>query len=323
MLLALLAVLSAVVVAGMVRAGAIDHPVERSSHTSPTPKGGGVGIVVCVAAGIVISHPEGRADVVLVAAATLLAVASFLDDVLQLPFWLKLGAQLTAAMIILSAGQSAASVAIPGAGIVPLGFAAPVLGLGWLLFTTNATNFMDGLNGLAAGSVATGCLVLVITAGTHAAWPEALVVAGVAGFLPFNYPAARIFMGDVGSQFLGFLIAALALRHAGDPRLSMILPLSLSPMLFDVAFTLLRRWRRGDRLTQPHRGHLYQLAQRTRVPAWLVTLLYCGMAGWGGVCGAQWSAGRNAAWLAAAFLPFIAWGVAIVWRANRAKLEIW
>ena len=323
MLLALLPVLSAIVVAGMVRVGAIDHPVERSSHSVPTPKGGGVGIVACVLAGIAISHPGGRADIILGAAALLLAVASYLDDVLHWPFWLKLGAQVTAAIIIVAAGMAAPALALPGAGYLGLGMAAPAFAVCWLLFTTNATNFMDGLNGLAAGSVAVGCLVLVYAAGAQTAWPEALIVAGVAGFLPFNFPAARIFMGDVGSQFLGFLAASLALRHAGEPRLSMILPLSLSPMLFDVAFTLLRRWRRGDRLTHPHRGHLYQLAQRTGVPAWRVTLLYWGMGAWAGYCGVQWPVRGMPGWLVAAILPFIAWGGVVMWWAHRARLKVW
>ncbi len=198
-----------------------------------------------------------------------------------------------------------------------------MLGLGWILFTTNATNFMDGLNGLAAGSAAVACLAFALAAGGAAAWPAWLVVAGVVGFLPFNYPAARIFMGDVGSQFLGFVLAGLALRHAGTPRLSAILPLGLSPLLLDAAFTLLRRARAGARLTEAHRGHLYQVAQRAGMPAWAVSAAYWAMAGWAGGCGVAWGAGGDAVWLGAALMPFGVWGVWVARFARRAGLGAW
>jgi UDP-GlcNAc:undecaprenyl-phosphate GlcNAc-1-phosphate transferase len=348
MLLALLAACSASIVAVMVRVGALDHPVARSSHTAPTPKGGGVGIAAAFVLGIALVHPGGAADIILAAAAACLAIASFADDVLQWPFWLKLAAQIAGSVAILAAGLAPHSLAIPGFGLLPLGVLAPAFALAWLLFVTNAVNFMDGLNGLAAGSAAAGCLVLASLAGPGTAWPEAVIVAAVAGFLPFNYPAARIFMGDVGSQFLGFLLAGLALRHAGDRNVSAILPLSLSPMLIDVAFTLLRRARAGERLTQAHRGHLYQVAQRAGVPAWLVTAIYWAMAGWGGWCGAKLNAASlnaaelhanitasghtvrwlNAAWLIAAWLiaafgPFAVWAAYVRARAGRAGLRNW
>jgi UDP-GlcNAc:undecaprenyl-phosphate GlcNAc-1-phosphate transferase len=327
MLLVLLSACAALIVAFMVQVGAIDHPVARSSHTTPTPKGGGVGIVSAFAIGIAWVHPSGTADTMLAGLAIGLAAASYLDDVRQWPFWLKLAAQIAASVGLVAAGLAPRALAFPGIGDVPLGLLAPAVSLGWLLFTTNAVNFMDGLNGLAAGSAATGCLVLVLHAGIRAAWPEAVILAAVAGFLPFNYPTARIFMGDVGSQFLGFVLAALALRHAGDSHLSAILPLSLSPMLLDVAVTLLRRWRGGERLTQAHRGHLYQVAQRSGVPAWLVSALYWGMAAWAGWCGvpmshdtAPWS---TALWLSAAAAPFAAWGIFVSVNSRRAGLQKW
>jgi UDP-GlcNAc:undecaprenyl-phosphate GlcNAc-1-phosphate transferase len=328
MLLVVLAACSALIVALMVRIGALDHPVARSSHTMPTPKGGGVGMVVAFALGMALVHQAGGRDAILASAAIGLAIASYLDDVLQWPFWVKLAAQLGAALLIVASGLAPHGLFIPGIGPVALGLLAPAVACGWLLFTTNAVNFMDGLNGLAAGSAAVGCLVIVVRAGAIAAWPEAVILAAVAGFLPFNYPAARIFMGDVGSQFLGFLLAALALRHAGDPALSSVLPLSLSPMLLDVAFTLLRRWRGGARLTQAHRGHLYQVAQRSGVPAWLVSALCWAMAGWAGWCGLEMNAhatqpGSAALWLAMAIAPFAIWVAFVFAKARQANLQNW
>ncbi len=320
MLLIALCLLSAVIVAAMCRLGTLDHPVERSSHSRPTPKGGGIGILACFTAGMLLAPVHLRGDWVLLAACLGLATASYLDDVRQWPFWPKLAAQIAASIAVLAGGFALTGVAIPGVPIVALGALAIPAVLIWLLFTVNAVNFMDGLNGLAAGSAAAGCLVLAWASPLALAWPEHLIVAGVAGFLPFNYPRARIFMGDVGSQFLGLVLASLALRHAADPALAWILPLSLSPLLIDAAFTLCRRLVAGERLTQPHRGHLYQVAQRAGTPAWLVSAIYWAMSGWGGWCGNRWAMDRSAAWLLAALLPFPVWAIYAAARARSVRL---
>ena len=97
--------------------------------------------------------------------------------------------------------------------------------------------------------------------------PSLLLAAGIAGFLPFNFPRARIFMGDVGSQFCGFMLAVLAVvasRFEGLQMSFLLVPMLLSGVLFDVGFTLVRRAVAGERVTAPHRGHLYQVAQRVR-----------------------------------------------------------
>ncbi len=319
MLLLLLAALSAAIVAIMVRVGAIDHPVARSSHTTPTPKGGGVGIAVAFAVGMACAHPGGWRDGVLTGAALGLAAVSYMDDVRHWPFWCKLAAQFAAALAIIATGQAPHAVALPGLGIIKLGLAGPVLALGWLLFVTNATNFMDGLNGLAAGSVAVACLGLALVGGC---WPAWLVAAGVAGFLPFNYPRARIFMGDVGSQFLGFVAGALALRYAAAPALSVVIPLGLLPLLLDAAVTLVRRWWRGDRLTEAHRSHCYQVANRAGMPAVQIAAIYWLMAAWGVACGIA-AARISPVWLLAAIVPFLGWWGTVARRASQAEIVNW
>jgi UDP-GlcNAc:undecaprenyl-phosphate GlcNAc-1-phosphate transferase len=114
-----------------------------------------------------------------------------------------------------------------------------------------------------------------------------LLASGVAGFLPFNFPQARIFMGDVGSQFCGFMLAVLAVvasRFDGVELSFLLVPMLLSGVLFDVAFTLVRRALQGEAVTQPHRGHLYQVAQRSGLPGVMVTLVHWGFAFFGGAC---------------------------------------
>ncbi len=313
-----LSALSAAIVALMCRLGALDHPVERSSHTHPTPKGGGVGILACFAAGMAVAPSHLPGDGTLTASCLFLGIAGHLDDVRQWPFWPKLVAQIGASLAILAAGLAPHAMALPGIAWVPLSALALPTTLIWLLFTVNAVNFMDGLNGLAAGSAALGCLVVACNADAAASWPERFIVAGVLGFLPFNYPRARIFMGDVGSQFLGLAVAALALRHASDDRLAWVLPFSLAPMLLDAAFTLCRRLLAGERLTQAHRGHLYQVAQRAGVPAWLVSAIYWALAGWGGWCGLEWQVSRNIWWPAMAIVPVLGWFLYAAHRTRQA-----
>ena len=328
----------------MVRVGALDHPVERSSHTVPTPKGGGVGIVAAmVLGGLWFGHAAGSAAMAVPLAALFLGVISYLDDLYNWPFLAKLAAQVAAAAGFMAAGGVVRSLNLPPFGVVDLGIAGPVLTLGWILFVTNAVNFMDGLNGLASGSVALAGLAFLVTAPASMGVLALPLVAGIAGFLPFNYPSARIFMGDVGSQPAGFAVSALVVLGAsGGPQQGALMlvavPLVLLPMLADVAFTLVRRARSGARLTQAHRSHLYQVANRAGMPAWRVTLIYWGMAAGCGALG-LWASGAAmasfasgtagagviilAASGAAALTGFGLWALYVARRAARAGITVW
>ena len=295
---ACLALLSAAAVWGMTRVGAIDTPGSRSSHSKPTPKGGGVGIVAAFLLGMGvlyqyavfsrIADPYFRAVML---AALGIAVVAYLDDVLYWPASVKLLAQVAAAMLAVGGGLSLTFLRLPLFGTVQLGWFGPVITVAWIVAATNAMNFIDGLNGLASGVTAIACAVLAIIGAWMGAsfiyFAALILMAGILGFLPFNFPNARIFMGDVGSQFCGFLLAVLAVAagrfEAVDLSIALV-PMLLFGVLFDVAFTLLRRFMAGDRLTEAHRSHLYQLAQRSGISALRVTLVHWGFAAWGGLC---------------------------------------
>jgi UDP-GlcNAc:undecaprenyl-phosphate GlcNAc-1-phosphate transferase len=333
---AVLALVSAGFVRWMMRVGALDHPGHRSSHDRPTPKGGGVGILAALLLGCVTGavcvQGDAAALLGLAMAALLLGGVSYADDVLDLPFAAKLAAQIGAAVIVLATGARFGRIlALPGwqAG---LGGAALPLSVLWVVFLTNTVNFMDGLNGLAAGSC--GIAALVAAALTGERWPgvglPALALAsGLAGFLPFNYPRARIFMGDVGSQVCGLALAWLTLRCSqlpGPQPWVLLVPMLLAGMLFDVVFTLARRACHGQRLTEAHRGHLYQVAARSGVPATVVTLVHWTMTGLGGLAyvallhtpvAGGWSA------LALVATPQIAWLATVLALARRAGLKSW
>jgi UDP-GlcNAc:undecaprenyl-phosphate GlcNAc-1-phosphate transferase len=276
----------------------MDTPEARKAHDRPTPKGGGVGIVVTFLVGIAVLYRFAEfsrlADpyfLGVIEASVAIAVVAFLDDVFDWPFIVKLGAQVLAALVAVSSGLYVTDFRIPYVGPLPLAWIGIPATLAWLLFTTNAMNFIDGLNGLASGVALIACLFIVFIAEQHGGWfayaAAGLLAAGLAGFLPFNFPKARIFMGDVGSQFCGFMLAVLAVvasRFDGVELSFLLMPMLLSGVLFDVAFTLVRRTLQREAVTRPHRGHLYQVAQRSGVSAVTVTLVHWGFAIFGGAC---------------------------------------
>ena len=280
------AAFSAVVARAMVRRGPLDQPNGRKVHVRPVPKGGGLGTVLATLA---VLAWQSRTDPALAALATgllgggaLIATVAFLDDLRDWPFTVKLAAQAAAAALVAGSG-----VWVHAVGPIPLGVAGPVLTFGWILYVTNAVNFMDGVNGLAAGVCAIAGVALVIAVPGGVGLAGLLLAAGLAGFLPFNFPHARIFMGDVGSQFCGFVLAVLAIAAARTaPDALLVVPLALGVLLLDVAFTLVRRAWAGERVTEGHRGHLYQLAHRAGVPVPVVTGAVWAMSAWGAACAA-------------------------------------
>ncbi len=340
MFCAALALLSAAVVRGMIRVGVMDMPDARKAHARPIPKGGGVGVVAAFLAGIVLLYAfaefsrlaDGYFRGVILASAAI-AVVAFMDDTRNWPFTIKLGAQVAAALVAVGSGLVVGAVNVPLAGPVSLGWWGVPLTLGWILFATNAMNFVDGLNGLAAGVSALAAAVLAGIAAAHGGWfvyfACLLLVAGLVGFLPFNFPRARIFMGDVGSQFCGFVLAVLAVaagRFQGIELSVLLVPMLLFGVLYDVAFTLGRRLLAGDRVTQGHRGHLYQLAHRAGVPAPAVTLVHWGFVLWGGACAWVFMEASGLGRAVAPLLvlpPQLAWTAWVVLRARGADIGRW
>ena len=331
---------SALVVRATIDARVMDTPNARKAHTRPTPKGGGVGVVVAFMLGMAVLY--GFADFSRLAdpyfrgvilAALAIAVVSFLDDLRDWPFSVKLAAQVLAGLAAIASGLSIGDVNLPFVGPVHVGWIGAVGTLGWILFATNAMNFIDGLNGLAAGTTLVAALFLAFIAASQSGWFvyfAALVLAsGLIGFLPFNYPRARIFMGDVGSQFCGFVLAVLGVAAARFQAIEMsllLVPMLIHGVLFDVAFTLVRRAINGNRLTQAHRSHLYQIAHRAGTDARWVAALHWAFAAWGGVVAILFvHAGSQARlWLPLLLIPpQLIWLAFVVRRARGRDIGAW
>lgn len=306
------------------------EPTERSSHTVPTPVGGGVGIAFAVTAGLVVSRfVPGGPDLSLFAPGFVAAtLTGFRDDRRALAAGPKMTLIVAAAALGLLAARFGRPE-VPFLGPLPLdGFLGLAAALVWTSGFSNAFNFMDGIDGLAGSTaVVTGAAYAV--AGWTSGNPDvallgALVAGGGAGFLPWNLPKARIFMGDAGSLPLGLLIAQTAMladaRGALPFAASVVL---LAPYLTDVSFTLFRRWREGKRLSQGHREHLYQRLQRALGSHVLATSCYfaaeCGVAALALSWGALGEPGRALSLLLvpAVLLAFAPW----IFRAERARAD--
>ncbi len=240
----------------------LDHPNARSSHAVPTPRGGGVAVILAILAGWLAAQIRWPEDgfYPLLAAALGLAVLSWLDDLRGLPAWLRLVGQAIAVLVAMPWLGFGGDVF---QGLLPPVPALILSALVWLWFL-NLFNFMDGIDGISAveaGSVGLGlALVSGITAhGAMGPLPGLAVAAGAAGFAVWNWQPAKVFLGDVGSVPLGFLIGGLLLKLAADGYWApaLILPLYY---LSDASITLVRRLARGARVWEAHREHFYQRA---------------------------------------------------------------
>ena len=248
---------------------AVDVPGERSSHRRPTPRGGGLAFaapLLVLAGAALVLLPEGRDLWLALLGGVPVAVIGWRDDRRGVPGPVRLIVHFVAAGWAICWLGAPASLTT-GLAPLPLGPAAPLLALLGVVWCINLVNFMDGIDGMAAAHVA----VVLAAGGALAAlggddllalacW---LTAAAVAGFLPWNWPPARVFMGGVGSELLGFLVATLALaaEQRGSAPL-LVWALLMAVFVVDTTTTLLRRMLRGERWAEPHREHAYQRAVR-------------------------------------------------------------
>lgn len=332
------------VVAALAAAGAwtmarsrilMDKPNERSSHAVPTARGGGVGIVIASVLGLVSLGYYGHPTVIhdpgflgVLAGALIAAVGGLADDVRSRSYSFKLGFQVAAAAVAMAFGLMIERLYIPGIGPLALGWFAPALTIVWLVGLTNAYNFMDGIDGLAAGTavVAAGFLTaaLIVLRQIDAGSVASTLAAASLGFLLLNLPPARVFMGDVGSQFTGFAFAALAVLMAReDPTgtLIYVVPLLLFHFLFDTLFTAVRRWRAGEDVTTAHRSHLYQRLTHAGFGHGRATLALCAIGVAQGL-GALWLVQNQPALRLAIFVPALALQIVYVIAVTRYEQRV-
>jgi glycosyltransferase WbpL len=252
--------------------GLIDVPNERSSHKVPTPRGGGVSIVIALTGALVVYAISGVVTPALLLAlgggGLAVAVVGFLDDRYQLAASRRLAVHFIAAFWALAWLGGLPPLSI-GDKLVDLGLAGYAIGALGIVWTLNLFNFMDGIDGIAAseaGFIAWSGTALAMFTGIEAGVGPLGAAFGAAclGFLLWNWPPARIFMGDVGSGYLGFVVAIIAIVAARQNSAALYAWLILGGVFFmDATVTFLRRLARGEKVHVAHRSHAYQwLARR-------------------------------------------------------------
>ncbi len=238
----------------------LDQPNERSSHRTPTPRGGGVAFVLVGSLLAPLAGGGWPAWIPLICLP--LALVGMLDDRLDLPALARYGAQIVTALALLAI----AALPIPW-WLLPVAVIA-------ITAVINFVNFSDGLDGLVAGCAAVLLTAAVLTLPPQGAalWP---LVGALLGFLVWNWSPARVFMGDVGSTFLGATIAGVVLQQS-SPTSALGLLLVGFPLMGDALLCVLRRLAAGQRIFQAHRLHLYQRLHQAGWTHARVALLYIG-----------------------------------------------
>lgn len=252
------------------KTGMMDVPNSRSSHTTPTPRGGGIAIVVAVcfiSAGLfAFGLSDWEPVAVCFGPGALVALVGYMDDRLNVAARIRILVHFVAAIVTVSLTWPWPGVAVMNAGMQALSALVVILGICWMI---NLYNFMDGIDGLSASEaifVFGSAAVLVWLSGKDTYWVALLGAAasGAAGFLWWNSAPARIFMGDVGSGFIGLLISGFALltwKEGVLPLATWLIVVSL--FVADSSVTLVRRVIRGDRWYTAHRSHAYQRLARS------------------------------------------------------------
>ena len=305
------ALMASALLTGMLRQitlsrGPLDVPNARSSHSTATPRGGGVSMVVSASAAWSVLAMLGMVKasllVALVGGGTVVAAVGLLDDRQSVPAGIRLAVHLGAAVWALLWIGAPSSLRI-GEHLLQLGWFGGLLTVLGIVWTVNLFNFMDGIDGLAASEAAfigcSGAVLSWLSTGSPDAAAGLTLAAVCIGFLRWNWPPAKIFMGDVGSGYLGYVVGVLIVADARINPTSPWIWLILGGVFFaDSTVTLLRRAFRAERLHEAHRSHAYQwLARRwdshgrvtvavamlniaCLLPCALLAMLYPGRAAW-------------------------------------------
>ncbi len=249
-----------------IRNGMLDIPNERSLHESPTPRGGGVAIVTIVLLCIAVAGSSGlleqRIALALCGGGLLVAGIGWIDDRRNVSAAVRAAVHCCAAAWAVYWLDGLTSVRV-GVAELSTGFLGSVAAIVAIVWMTNLYNFMDGIDGLAAVEAVcvagSATAILLLTGAFGFAVTTACIAGAAAGFLVWNRMPARIFMGDVGSGFLGFTFATLAFASESETRVPAVVWLLLMLVfIFDATATLLRRVLRGERWYAGHRQHAYQ-----------------------------------------------------------------
>lgn len=247
-----------------IKAGALDAPDARKVHTSPIPRMGGLAIYLGFVVAVLASLHVSREIVGLLLGGTVILAVGVIDDLKHLSAKVKLLGQIVAAMVLVAFNVRIEWLTNPFGEMIYLDYFSVPLTVLWVVSLTNTVNLIDGLDGLAAGVSTIASITILLVALQQNFWTVAILTAALAGsalgFLQHNFNPAKIFMGDTGSMFLGYTLAAVSILGTvkSAATIALVVPIvALGLPIMDTAFAIIRRYTNGRPIFKPDKGHLH------------------------------------------------------------------
>ncbi|MEH7444566.1 MraY family glycosyltransferase [Bacillus sp. JJ1122] len=252
-----------------IKIGATDKPNQRKVHQKIMPRLGGLAIYISFIVGLLVLQPSSENHWPIVLGSFIIILTGIFDDLFELSAKIKLGGQLAAATVVVVWGDVLVSfINLPFGGMIEFGYFSIPLTILWIVGITNAINLIDGLDGLAAGvssiALITIAFMALIMGNFYVVAIASVLLASTLGFLFYNFHPAKIFMGDTGALFLGFIIAVLSLLGFKNVTvISLIVPvIILGVPISDTFFAIIRRFVNKKPLSAPDKSHLHHCLLR-------------------------------------------------------------
>lgn len=251
-----------------IKIGAVDKPNHRKVHQRIMPRLGGLAIYLSFIIGLLVLRPEDDLAIPIVLGSLIIIITGVLDDMIELSAKFKLAGQLAAALVVVLGGAQVDFINLPFFGKLEFGMFSIPLTILWIVGVTNAINLIDGLDGLAAGVSSIALITIsgmaILMGDTYVLSIGLLVLGSTLGFLVYNFHPAKIFMGDTGALFLGYMISVLALLGFKNvTMISLIIPvIILGVPISDTFYAIIRRLVNKQPLSAPDKSHLHHCLLR-------------------------------------------------------------
>jgi len=251
-----------------IRIGAVDKPNQRKVHMKVMPRLGGLAIYISFIAGVLLFQPDSSHSLPILLGSLIIVITGMVDDVRELSPRVKLIGQLAAALVVVLSGIHVEFINLPFGGQLEFGIFSIPLTILWIVGVTNAINLIDGLDGLAAGVSSIALLTIsgmaIIMGDAYVTVLGLILMASTIAFLFYNFYPAKIFMGDTGALFLGYMISVLSLLGFKNVTfISLIIPaLILGVPISDTFFAIIRRLVHKQPLSAPDKSHLHHCLLR-------------------------------------------------------------
>lgn len=272
-----------------IKIGAVDRPNSRKVHTTIMPRLGGLAIYLSFIIGLLVLQPENEFAIPIIIGSVIIIITGILDDLLELSAKVKLAGQIAAALVVVLNGVQVQYINLPFGGVLEFGMLSIPLTILWIVGITNAINLIDGLDGLAAGVSSIALITItgmaLLMGNTFVTSVSLIVLGSTLGFLIYNFHPAKIFMGDTGALFLGYIISVLSLLGFKNVTMvSLIVPIIiLGVPISDTIFAIIRRLVNKQPLSAADKSHLHHCLLRLGYSHRQTVLIIYGIAAFFGV----------------------------------------